>query len=112
MVATASPHASDAAQAVAHAGGNAIDAAVAAAWALAVCEPSASGLGGQTLMLIRLASGRTVVVDGHSRAPAGASRAAVSRAQQRAGYRAASVPTTPATLAQDRKSTRLNSSHL
>ena len=99
MVATAYPDASEAARSVAAAGGNAIDAAIAAAWALAVCEPSASGLGGQTTMLIRHASGRTVVVDGHSRAPAAASRGAVSRAEQRLGYRASSVPTTPATLA-------------
>ncbi len=79
-------------------GGNAIDAACAAAWALGVCEPAESGLGGQTTMLIRLADGRCMVVDGHSRAPAGLSRKCVKRAQQDYGLTATTIPSTPATL--------------
>ncbi len=99
VAATAFPSATDAAVEVLKAGGNAIDAAVAAAWALVVCEPSGSGLGGQTVALIRLAGGRTFVIDGRSRAPAGVSRQTVSKQQQRTGFRACTVPTTPATLA-------------
>jgi gamma-glutamyltranspeptidase/glutathione hydrolase len=98
MVTTAFPSASEAAIEILHAGGNAIDAAVAAAWALAVCEPSGSGLGGQTTLLIRFAEGRTLVVDGYSRAPAAVSRKQVNREQQQKGYRACTIPSTAATL--------------
>jgi gamma-glutamyltranspeptidase/glutathione hydrolase len=98
LAATAFPAATEAACAILRGGGNAIDAAVAAAWALAVCEPSNSGLGGQTSLLIHLANGRTAVLDGHSRAPGGVSTDTVSRSQQRAGYRATTVPTTPLVL--------------
>ena len=80
------------------AGGNAIDAAVAAAWALSVCEPGSSGLGGQTILLIRFADGRMLVVDGHSRAPAAVSRSRVSHEDQQRGFRACTIPSTPATL--------------
>ncbi len=98
MVVTAFPSASEAAAQILRAGGNAIDAAVAAAWALSVCEPSSSGLGGQTILLIRFADGRMVVVDGHSHAPAAVSTSLVSRNAQQKGYRACTIPSTPATL--------------
>lgn len=81
------------------AGGNAVDAAIAAAWALSVCEPSGSGLGGQTTLLIRESSGKCVVIDGHSHAPAGVSKRSVRRAQQDIGHRACVIPSTVATLA-------------
>lgn len=93
------------------AGGNAVDAAVAAAWALSVCEPSGSGLGGQTTLLIYFPDGKTVVLDGHSRAPAAVSRRTVDRAQQRRGHRATTIPSTPATLgAATRRYGRFSSS--
>jgi gamma-glutamyltranspeptidase/glutathione hydrolase len=98
MATTAFPAATEAAWEMLRAGGNAIDAAVAAAWALTVCEPSGSGLGGQTVMLIYLHPGKTVVIDGHSRAPAAVSTRQVSRRQQESGYRACTIPSTPATL--------------
>jgi len=98
MVTTAFPSASEAAIEILRAGGNAIDAAVAAAWALTVCEPSSSGLGGQTTLLIRFANGKTLVVDGYSRAPAAVSTGRVSSKEQQKGYRACTIPSTPATL--------------
>lgn len=97
-IATAFPAATQAGADIFRAGGNAIDAAVAAAWALSVCEPAGSGLGGQTILLIRLTTGRIIVVDGHSYAPAAVSRRTVRPAQQHRGYRATTVPSTPATL--------------
>jgi gamma-glutamyltranspeptidase/glutathione hydrolase len=103
MVVTAFPLASDAAIEILRAGGNAIDAAVAAAWALTVCEPSGSGLGGQTTMLVRFATGRILVIDGHSHAPAAVCRKHVSRKQQMTGYRSCTIPTTPATLESARQ---------
>ncbi len=82
------------------AGGNAIDAAVAAAFALGVCEPAASGLGGQTMMLIHLAGeGRTIALDGSSKAPHRATLDAVeTKAARLRGHRATTVPSSPAAL--------------
>lgn len=97
-VSTASPLATSAAFQMLREGGNAVDAAVAAAWALCVCEPAGSGVGGQTTMLVRLADGRTIVIEGHSRAPATVSRQTVSAREQRQGHRSCTVPSTPATL--------------
>src|SRR5271165_3511614 len=96
--ATAFPLATDAALSTLRAGGNAVDAAVAAAWTLSVCEPSASGLGGQSTLLIHRSDGTTFIIDGHSYAPSGASIDTVNERQQRVGHRACTVPSTPATL--------------
>ena len=74
-VATAHPGATDAAFEVLEQGGNAFDAAVAAAAALAVVEPYSSGLGGGGFWLLhRAADDKTVMLDGRERAPLDAHR--------------------------------------
>ena len=100
MVSTAFPDATRAGAAVLRRGGNAVDAACAAALALCVCEPQASGLGGQSLALVH-AGGRTVAVDGSSRAPSLACRGAFragGRARRLVGYAASTVPSTVAAI--------------
>ncbi len=52
-------------------GGNAVDAAVAAAFALTVVLPAACGLGGDALLIVRTADGDLVAFNGVGRAPAG-----------------------------------------
>ncbi|MBN1341680.1 MAG: gamma-glutamyltransferase [Phycisphaerae bacterium] len=99
MVATAHYRATEAGAEMLADGGNAVDAAVAAAFALGVCEPAASGLGGQTMMLIRhQESRRTFALDGSSRAPNRAAPESLAKRDRRRGYRATTVPSTPATL--------------
>jgi gamma-glutamyltranspeptidase / glutathione hydrolase len=63
MVATAHPLATQAGLEMFQKGGNAIDAAVAAAFAIGVVEPDGSGLGGGGGMLIRLKTGQTVYIN-------------------------------------------------
>ena len=81
-------------------GGNAIDAAVAVGFALAVTHPSAGNIGGGGFMLIRLADGRTTFIDFRERAPGSASRDMYLDASGKAtqdslvGYRASGVPGT------------------
>ena len=98
MVATAHHCATEAGNEILASGGNAIDAAVAAALALGVCEPAASGLGGQTMMLIHTAEPRrTFALDGSSRAPNRAAPELFKEKQQR--FRGHSATTVPSSLA-------------
>jgi len=69
MVATAHELASQAGAEILAAGGNAIDAAVAAAFAITVVEPNASSLGGEGYMVLSLADGRDLAIDYRSWSP-------------------------------------------
>lgn len=105
MVATQHYEATKVGAAILKQGGNAIDAAVAAAFALGVCEPAASGIGGQTMMLIHLANPRrTFALDGSSRAPNRASAVVFEQKTNRLrGQIATTVPSTLATLEYARR---------
>src|SRR5712692_3488354 len=74
MVVSRETHATTAGINVLKSGGNAIDAAIAVGFALAVTHPSAGNIGGGGFMLIRLANGRTTFLDFREHAPLAASR--------------------------------------
>lgn len=71
-VACAHPEAARIGAEILHARGNAIDAAVAMQWALAVCYPQAGNIGGGGFMVVRLADGTTNTLDFREQAPAAA----------------------------------------
>lgn len=81
------------------AGGNAIDAAVATGFALAVVHPQSGNLGGGGFMLIRLGDGRARFLDYREKAPAAATmnmyldvQGNVIESASAVGYKAVGVP--------------------
>ena len=100
MVVAVEPHATAVGLQVLKSGGNAVDAAVAVGFALAVTHPSAGNIGGGGFMLLRMADGRATFIDFRERAPLAATRNMYVDAAGKAtrdsvvGYRASGVPGT------------------
>jgi gamma-glutamyltranspeptidase/glutathione hydrolase len=106
MVVSGSEEASRAGVSILEAGGNAVDAAVATALALGVAEPTSSGLGGETFILIYLRDGQTVAIDGScyvpflSRGDELQAEKARSRGRNLQGYKSVAVPGSLAAFAR------------
>jgi gamma-glutamyltranspeptidase/glutathione hydrolase len=86
-------------------GGNAVDAAVAVAFALAVVEPAAGNIGGGGFMLVRLTNGQTSFLDYREVAPGAATRNMYIKLDGKLdeeasviGYKSVAVPGTVAGL--------------
>jgi gamma-glutamyltranspeptidase/glutathione hydrolase len=100
MVVTRESHATDAGVAILKSGGNAVDAAVAVAFALAVTHPSAGNLGGGGFMLVRFADGKTGFLDFRERGPNAATHDMYlgpdghPTMDSQVGYRASGIPGT------------------
>ena len=100
MVVTRESHATQVGLDVLKSGGNAVDAAVAVGFALAVTHSSAGNIGGGGFMLVRMADGRTTFIDFRERAPLAASHDMYLDASGKptqdsvTGYRASGVPGT------------------
>jgi gamma-glutamyltranspeptidase/glutathione hydrolase len=95
MVVSGSPIASEVGRDVLQRGGNAVDAAVAIGFALAVVLPEAGNIGGGGFMIIRPGDGRVYALDYRETAPARASRDMYRGAGDEAsltGHLAAGVP--------------------
>ncbi|MHB8355310.1 MAG: gamma-glutamyltransferase [Vulcanimicrobiaceae bacterium] len=74
MVVTEQHYATNIALAVLKRGGNAVDAAVAAAYALAVVDPCCGNIGGGGFMIVRMHDGRERFIDFREKAPLRATR--------------------------------------
>ena len=101
LVVSASSYASDVGAAILHKGGNAVDAAVATAFALAVTWPSAGNIGGGGFMVVRHPNGEAITIDYREVAPQRAAptmylngKGEIDRSLTAAGYLAPGVPGT------------------
>jgi gamma-glutamyltranspeptidase/glutathione hydrolase len=110
VVASVHELASKAGVEVMQAGGNAIDAAVATGFVLAVVHPQAGNLGGGGFMLIRMADGTVHFVDYREKAPAAASAGMYLDSEGRVipgasllGYRSIAVPSSVAGMVYAQK---------
>jgi gamma-glutamyltranspeptidase / glutathione hydrolase len=99
MVVSTNELAAQAGVEILQAGGNAIDAAVASGFALAVVLPGAGNIGGGGFMLVRMADGKTHFLDYREKAPAAATRDMYLDAQgnviegaSEIGYKSIGVP--------------------
>ena len=99
VVATGTVEATRAGVRVLEGGGNAVDAAVAAALALGVVDPGDSGLGGATYVLIALADGRTVAIDGSAVVPFAIDRGRLEDLRQTGGQSGYDLVAVPGSLA-------------
>jgi len=75
MCATSDPLAAKVAVQILEAGGNAVDAAIAGALLLGICEPQMTGIGGDCFVLLQKPGEDTIALNGSGRAPAGLSAA-------------------------------------
>ncbi|GBQ86189.1 gamma-glutamyltransferase [Gluconobacter albidus] len=105
MVVSAQHLASDAGAKILAQGGNAVDAAVAVGYALAVVYPAAGNIGGGGFMTLRLKTGQTVFIDFREHAPAAATATMYQDASGKVipglsteGWKAVAVPGTVAGL--------------
>jgi gamma-glutamyltranspeptidase/glutathione hydrolase len=100
MVVAVSPPGADVGRDVLLRGGNAVDAAVATAFAMAVTYPAAGNLGGGGFMVIHPGGkGEPVVIDYRETAPAAASRTMFTKKDSWYSHKAVGVPGTVAGLA-------------
>ncbi len=74
MVVSTDAYASEVGAEILRAGGNAVDAAIATSFALAVVNPEAGNIGGGGFMVVRFADGRTAALDYREKAPLAARR--------------------------------------
>lgn len=104
MVTTTNEHATQAGIAILKKGGNAVDAAVAVAFALAVVHPEAGNLGGGGYLMVRMADGRAKLIDYGARAPMASKEGIFPTPKDAAtGYKSIAVPGTPDGMAMAHK---------